>query len=370
MVKIEFGPNFSTTEGAVCVYVAHRLKPSHVRFLDFNEEDKTIELCPVDGTYEIDDVKFVIEHIGQVYALDSRLTREFKGYIEAESIDVIKKFINRANEFAEDQKSLNDTEDTIKVFQNNYIWETENIIKKRSIQSVQLPKKVLDKLLKDVENFFSSIVKERYRSLEIPLNRVYMFYGPPGTGKTTLIQAMASHMNMNIANVEFDGDMSDKLFKRCLRRVPKNSLICIEDIDCLFQDRKCNDSFKNGVTFSGILNALDGISKLDNTMIIITTNHLDRLDDALKRRVDYFVKFDYSTKVQVRDQFVRFFPDRKDDFPAFWDVAKSVKMTPNILQKFFTRHLLCEDIIETSKEELADFASGEHSLEDIKEMYT
>lgn len=370
MVRVEFGPNFCSIVGSLAVYVSHHLSPDSVRFLDFNEEDKTLELCPSEGTYDLDDVKFVIEHVGQIHALDNRLTREFKGYIEAESLDVIKKFINNSSEFAEDQRCLNDNEDTIKVFQNNYIWETENLIKKRSIKSVQLPKKNLNNLLKDVENFFSEKVKERYRSLEIPLNRIYMFYGPPGTGKTTLIQALASHMNMNIANIEFDNEMSDKMFKRCLRRVPKNSLVCIEDIDCLFEDRKSNDSFKNGVTFSGILNALDGISKLDNTMMIITTNHLDRLDDALKRRVDYFVKFDYSTKAQVQEQFERFFPDRVSDFAKFWKVAKSLKLTPNILQKFFTRHLLCDDIIEKSEEELSEFANGEHSLEDLKEMYT
>lgn len=370
MVRVEFGPNFCSTVGALTVYISHHLSPESVRFLDFNEEDKTLELCPLEGTYEIDDVKFIIEDVGQIHALDNRLTREFKGYIEAESLDVIKRFFNNASDFAEDQRSINDNNDSIKVFQNNFSWNVENIIKKRSIKSIQLPKKTLDNLLKDVENFFSEKVKARYRSLEIPINRIYMFYGPPGTGKTTLIQALASHMNLNIANIEFDSEMSDKIFKRCLRRVPKNSLVCIEDIDCLFEDRKSNDSFKNGVTFSGILNALDGISKLDNTIMIITTNHLNRLDDALKRRVDYFVKFDYSTKAQVQEQFERFFPDRVGDFDSFWKITKSLKLTPNILQKFFTRHLLCENIIKKSEEELSEFTTSEHSLDEIKEMYT
>ena len=104
--------------------------------------------------------------------------------------------------------------------------------------------------------------------------------------------------------------------------------------------------------------------------MIITTNHLNRLDDALKRRVDYFVKFDYSTKTQIQEQFVRFFPESKSSFTDFWNTAKSLKLTPNILQKFFTRHLFCEDIVKVSQDELSEFATGEHALEDLKEMYT
>lgn len=370
MVRVEFGPNVCSTVGALNVYTSHALNLTNVRLLDYNEEDQTLELSPTPGVYRIDDVNFVVKDVQTIHALDSRMAREFNGYIEADNLDFIKKFINNAIKFSEEQRSMNENTDTIKIFQNNFIWDTENIIKKRSIDSVQLPKKILENFLKDIKTFFLESVKEKYSKLEIPHNRVYMFYGPPGTGKTTLIHAIASHVNMNIASIEFDSEMSDKQFKRCLRRVPHNSIICIEDIDCLFEDRKSNDSFKNGVTFSGILNAIDGVSKLENTIMIITTNHIGRLDDALKRRIDYFVKFDYSTKAQIQEQFSRFFPESASEFDKFWQVAKNVKLTPNILQKFFTKYLMCDDIISVSEKDLGAFATGEHSLEENKSMYT
>ena len=47
-------------------------------------------------------------------------------------------------------------------------------------------------------------------------------------------------------------------------------------------------TFKNNITFSGLLNTLDGIAHVDKQIIIMTTNHPLVLDAALKRpgRVD------------------------------------------------------------------------------------
>jgi SpoVK/Ycf46/Vps4 family AAA+-type ATPase len=82
--------------------------------------------------------------------------------------------------------------------------------------------------------------------------------------------------------------------------LPKKSVFVLEDIDCLFTDRKTDDT--NNLTFSGFLNIFDGVTRLkDDMLVFITTNHLETLDPALKRRVDYFVEFDYCTKKQIRD---------------------------------------------------------------------
>ena len=40
---------------------------------------------------------------------------------------------------------------------------------------------------------------------------------------------------------------------------------------------------KHRVSFSGLLNSLDGITKSDNLLVFMTTNYLNLLDEALIR---------------------------------------------------------------------------------------
>lgn len=64
------------------------------------------------------------------------------------------------------------------------------------------------------------------------------------------------------------------------------------------------------VTFSGLLNALDGVAAQEGRMLCLTTNHVDRLDQALIRpgRVDVRVSFGKATQSQARELFIKFYP--------------------------------------------------------------
>jgi hypothetical protein len=48
-----------------------------------------------------------------------------------------------------------------------------------------------------------------------------------------------------------------------------------------------------------------------------------------------------------------------------WKDIRRLKLTPNILQKFFTRHLMCDDITQHSKH-VKDYVTSE----DVKDFYT
>ena len=65
------------------------------------------------------------------------------------------------------------------------------------------------------------------------------------------------------------------------------------------------------VTFSGLLNCLDGVVSTEERIVFMTTNYLDRLDTALVRpgRVDMKVKIDYASFSQIRRTFERFYPN-------------------------------------------------------------
>lgn len=65
------------------------------------------------------------------------------------------------------------------------------------------------------------------------------------------------------------------------------------------------------MTFSGLLNTLDGVASSEERLVFMTTNHLDRLDPALIRpgRVDIKQEIGLASKSQVSKMFSRFYPD-------------------------------------------------------------
>jgi mitochondrial chaperone BCS1 len=85
------------------------------------------------------------------------------------------------------------------------------------------------------------------------------------------------------------------------------------------------------VTFSGFLNALDGVASGEERIIFLTTNHLDRLDPALIRpgRVDLAVRVDDADPEQARTLFANFYGNEK----AEGDVPNEVEQLGVQLQE-------------------------------------
>jgi mitochondrial chaperone BCS1 len=67
--------------------------------------------------------------------------------------------------------------------------------------------------------------------------------------------------------------------------------------------------YQSSVTFSGLLNALDGVASSEERIIFMTTNHIERLDPALIRpgRVDLQEFIGDATPEQARRLFLRFY---------------------------------------------------------------
>merc|ERR1711941_136319 len=68
---------------------------------------------------------------------------------------------------------------------------------------------------------------------------------------------------------------------------------------------------REGVTFSGLLNAIDGVAAQEGKVVFMTTNYKDRLDEALVRpgRVDKRIFFGLASKRRARQLFLRFYDD-------------------------------------------------------------
>ena len=83
--------------------------------------------------------------------------------------------------------------------------------------------------------------------------------------------------------------------------LPEKTILVLEDIDALFVERKPGDSNKSMISFSGLLNTLDGIAHKEEQLTFLTTNYITKLDKTLIRpgRIDKTVKFSYATIYQI-----------------------------------------------------------------------
>jgi len=81
-------------------------------------------------------------------------------------------------------------------------------------------------------------------------------------------------------------------------------------VDAIFDANRNSKVEKTALTFSGMLNALDGVGNPLGQIFILTTNHKERLDPALirKGRVDLHVEFRNATEEQIKSMFNNFYP--------------------------------------------------------------
>lgn len=201
----------------------------------------------------------------------------------------------------------------------------------RSLDSVILADGIAEQLLEDMKSFLAS--SEWYHSLGIPYRRGYLLYGQPGNGKSSLILALASELKMNICIVNLgNGSINDEQFTQLMGSVPSDSIVVIEDIDCVFSARKANPG--EAITFSGFLNAIDGIMAGEGRMLFMTTNKREELDPALSRpgRCDIEFEIDNANRKQAERLFERFFPGNSNLAALFGSKAGGRKFSMAQLQ--------------------------------------
>ncbi|KAG8462988.1 hypothetical protein KFE25_001761 [Diacronema lutheri] len=189
-------------------------------------------------------------------------------------------------------------------------WRREARTASRPVESVVLPAETKRALVADMVDFLAPRTQRWYRKHGIPYRRSYLFHGTPGAGKTSLIQALAGEFERNLCYLNpSHPDMTDDALKHAVERAPVSSLIVLEDIDALFSKQREAKVAQSKLTFSGLLNALDGVGSSSGQVFILTTNFKEKLDDALIRpgRVDLHVAFTDATREQMVTLFAQFY---------------------------------------------------------------
>lgn len=195
----------------------------------------------------------------------------------------------------------------------------------RPLEALSLDENTATLVRTDLEKFFSGFKK--YTRIGIPHRRGYILSGKPGTGKSSLIRAISASFNMNICCVNLKTVKTDSDLRRAFSQLPEESILVFEDIDAqsdvvldrafhkktekiqladLLGDNDKDFSLKESkVTLAGILAGLDGHMVPPRTIIIMTSNHPERLDPALIRpgRIDMHLHMGYCTHYQLQHMY-------------------------------------------------------------------
>jgi hypothetical protein len=250
--------------------------------------------------------------------------------------EIVKQFVDESRVFYEENiMEIDKEEGKVSIYFYDEYWELLTKRLPRKLNTIYL-NGLENEVLEYINKFKSKETKERYSGLGIPYKKNIMLEGYPGTGKTSLIFALASELKCNIAILNFNKDLDDNAFMRAIRKIPKDTILILEDIDVLFKERKENDGYKSNLSFSALLNCLDGLAFRDEMITIMTTNYECNLDTALKRpgRIDKSIHFTFATKKQTQFMFEKFFPEKKEYFKDFYKLINRFKYTTAVLQQY------------------------------------
>jgi chaperone BCS1 len=188
-------------------------------------------------------------------------------------------------------------------------WDSIGTRRSRTLGSVVLPAGLAEDVMADARRFKAGA--SWYVDRGIPYRRGYLLHGTPGSGKTSLISAMAGELELNICILNLSNpSLDDGKLLELMAEVPADSIVVLEDVDAAFQQRdRASDGAAGGITFSGLLNAIDGVAAQEGRLLCLTTNHAERLDPALIRpgRIDTRVEFGHAQPDQVNRLFRQFY---------------------------------------------------------------
>lgn len=257
------------------------------------------------------------------------------------------------------------------------IWNECQFISSKNFQTIFFDKK--KELIRKIDFFRDN--KNWYNKEGHPYTLGIALHGPPGTGKTSVIKCLANYLNRSLIVIplskiktqrQFHNSFFDNEYnhKNAKHGIPfENKIIVFEDIDCMSDiilernnnaRSKLNNSnnneqksitkeellntIKQGInndamkeepvsfsekktdndqlTLSYILNVIDGIRETPGRVMIITSNHYNKLDKAFTRpgRIDISLEMRNASVKTIKNIVSHYYDEEIPD-----DILKHIK---------------------------------------------
>ncbi len=357
IIAIKKQYQFKITSGSpgITRFIQH-LSPNLTKMIysgfdtDENDKIKIDLLAPaVNTSFYYQNIKmcYQIVESKNTHGLQYETTKHVEHYISFHAIDkneavkILTNFIQAMDKYTKNKK---DEYVSIYMYRANYGWNSVSELPKRNVNTVYLENMKKNNLIEDLKTFYDSA--DDYHKFGIPYSRKYLFSGPPGVGKTSLIFAIASMMKKEIYMINFNSELDDNELMIAVSTLDEDSVLVLEDIDVLFNES--NTSAKSGISFSGMLNMLDGFGRKDRMVVFMTTNHLEKLHDVFIRpgRIDFIMDFTVPSKDQIKEMYCQYFPAQMEYFELFHKKIMNKHPSTSLLQKFFFENRKCPNILE------------------------
>ncbi|OKL58714.1 hypothetical protein UA08_06038 [Talaromyces atroroseus] len=215
----------------------------------------------------------------------------------------------------------------------------------------------------DIKEYLHPRTRRWYANRGIPYRRGYMFYGPPGTGKSSLCFAAAGAMHLKIYLISLNSrTLNEEALASLFQSLPRRCIVLLEDVDAAgvankrdeqtadpatapssgqsttntgntnnnnnnndssnnssnsHSTNKDSDGANRGISLSALLNIIDGVASSEGRILVMTTNHIEKLDSALLRpgRVDLSIAFGYSDRETIKNLFLAIYAPLECELP-------------------------------------------------------
>ncbi len=276
---------------------------------DYDDEVKAKRSSSI--AYKPDAGTYLIRYKGYPLLLETSRERIEQRNMYSETLTMTcvfrrKLLLNLLNEAATFAKEREKKAITLYTASNHY-WASAGERPFRPLSSLVYAEDIGASLLSDAQKFLAE--KTWYQDMGIPWRRGYLLYGPPGNGKTSLAFALASELKFDVYILNLAAGLNDESVQSLMGRVPEGSMVLLEEVDEVFSGTK--KANRSGVSHTGLLNALDGISSREGRIVIMTTNYKERISPALIRpgRADMHLYVGNASQAQVKKMFERFYPE-------------------------------------------------------------